>query len=63
MAPCDSRRLPAAGRSSLSAGHHDRVHGVAFSPDGPRLAAASADGVVRIWETGLQDEDELERRN
>jgi WD40 repeat protein len=31
-------------------GPHDRVHGVAFRPDGTRLAVASADGAVWVWE-------------
>jgi len=45
------------GREILTLhGHHDRVHGVAFSPDGARLASASADGVVRIWKTEPQNE-------
>lgn len=31
-------------------GHSDYVSGVAWSPDGKRIASGSADGLVEVWE-------------
>jgi WD40 repeat protein len=32
-------------------GHTDIVNGVAFSPDGHRIASGSADNTLRLWPT------------
>lgn len=34
------------------AGHSDAVSGVAWSPDGQRIASASSDGTVQVWNAG-----------
>ena len=43
------------GTDSTAAAHDSGVTGVAFSPDGKRLAASSNDGTVRIYALPLED--------
>ena len=38
-------------------GHAGAVNSVAWHPDGTRLASASSDGTVKLWNTGEDQED------
>ncbi len=44
-----------SGHATFS-GHTGAVNGVAFSADGSRLASASSDGTVKVWETATGHE-------
>jgi WD40 repeat protein len=40
----------ATGEIQTLRGHRSWVHSVSFSPNGQRIASASQDGTVKIWE-------------
>jgi WD40 repeat protein len=53
--PVLPKDLPANVVRVLGAGrlrHGDRVNALAYSPDGSKLATASRDGTVRVWDVG-----------
>lgn len=45
---------PALGDIGLLKGHTRAVYGLAFSPDGSKLASASHDRAVRVWDVAAQ---------
>lgn len=50
------RALQASQLQLTLSGHTDWVRAVAFSPDGTRLATASYDSTVRVWDTATGQE-------
>lgn len=46
--------------SAVLTGHRGRIRSLAISPDGLRLASASADNTVRIWGLALQNATETQ---
>jgi WD40 repeat protein len=53
--PVQQKNLPENVSRVLGAArlrHGDKVNGLAYSPDGTRLASASRDGTVRVWDVG-----------
>ena len=51
---CDAP--PAGGRPSRCKGHTSQVSDVVFSPDGTRIATASFDGTVKLWDAATGQE-------
>ena len=50
--PVERRRcgMPKPAMSSTLSGHNNGSYGIAFSPDGTRLATASAIGTAKVWD-------------
>ncbi len=49
-------------RKTTLTGQHGTIRKIAYSHDGKRLASASSDGMIRVWDTTLTDEPPAELR-